>query len=354
MATPGEVHDHRSAVGGLGWLSAQSRPDLAYDTSQSQRRQNRPTLEDIRSVNKTIRTAKSTADFEHVVRPIPLEQLACVAYHDAAWSNVEDEQTLEAAGRPCEEPKLVSETTPMMDVPGPERPKHRSQAGYLLFFVDRREAAQGTVRTSTLVDWRSHCIKRVVHSTFAGEVLAAVEAMGAALCCRGVMLECLHGKDFVMGSLRTGPQSSDEMERVRQRLPILGICDCKSVYDAVARDGVLKLPTEKRLGVELASLKEIVHEEAGDVSATKLDQLPLRWVPTEHQLADCLTKAMNGQAIREAVMGGVLKISEGELGVRPLTANDETTQPVSQACVVATGIEAYVQWVTTWRCSEIP
>ena len=28
MATPGEVHDHRSAVGGLGWLSAQVETGL--------------------------------------------------------------------------------------------------------------------------------------------------------------------------------------------------------------------------------------------------------------------------------------------------------------------------------------
>ena len=52
MATAAEKHDHRSPVGGRGWLSAQSRPDLAFDTNEAQQHQNGPSLEDLK---KTIR-----------------------------------------------------------------------------------------------------------------------------------------------------------------------------------------------------------------------------------------------------------------------------------------------------------
>jgi hypothetical protein len=72
LGTNAELHDNRSAVGGLGWLAAQSRPDLAYDVSEAQRHQNAPTLEDLKKTNKAIKKAKDTAEFEHVVRKLDL------------------------------------------------------------------------------------------------------------------------------------------------------------------------------------------------------------------------------------------------------------------------------------------
>ncbi len=55
LATYGEKHDNRSAVGGLGWLTAQSRPDLAFLTSECQRHQDNPTLEDVKLTNKMMK-----------------------------------------------------------------------------------------------------------------------------------------------------------------------------------------------------------------------------------------------------------------------------------------------------------
>ena len=99
-------------------------------------------------------------------------------------------------------------------------------------------------------------------------------------------------------------------------VPLIGVTGCKSVFDAVHRDGVLKLPSEKRLGLEVASLREMVSEEAGDIDPTKLHALPLRWVPTEFQLADCLTKGMAGEDLRYAISTGHFPLREGEAGVR--------------------------------------
>ena len=36
--------------------------------------------------------------------------------------------------------------------------------------------------------------------------------------------------------------------------------DCKSVYDTIQSEGV-KLPTEKRLGLEIAALRDMVQSE---------------------------------------------------------------------------------------------
>jgi hypothetical protein len=49
----------------------------------------------------------------------------------------------------------------------------------------------------------------------------------------------------------------------------------------------------------------MIEAEAGDgYHEMSLGQLPLRWVPTEKQLADCLTKFMDATLLRECVHRG--------------------------------------------------
>ena len=130
-----------------------------------------PSVEDLRSTNKAIKLAKVTADHEHVIRWMDVRQLAMVVFHDNAWANVEDEAHVELAGRPVPEPP--SEKT--------ARPKIRTQAGYLLFLTTKDQLEKGEVTTSSLLDWRSHTIARVLQSTFAGETMSACEAFSAAI-----------------------------------------------------------------------------------------------------------------------------------------------------------------------------
>ena len=222
--------------------------------------------------------------------------------------------------------------------------RHRSQTEDLLSLASKRQVASGQVTDSTLVDGKSHTIKRVVHSTFAGEVMAACEGMGAAIYLRGLLLECLQGR-----------QATTQVDvKSREMLPLIGVTDCKSVFDCVHRDGVLKLPSEKRLGLEVASLREMVTEEAGDIDPTKLHALPFRWVPTEFQLADCLTKGMDGSALRHVITTGQFSLREGESGVRLVKGKRDDNDPAGfkdhavlltdheVACIKCWGLQDYV------------
>ena len=174
MATPAERHDNRSAVGGLGWIVAQTRPDVAFGTNEAQRHQNEPTLADIKQTNKLVELAKRTADHEQVIRAIAPSDLCMLVFHDAAWSNVESQEQLAEAA-------IIPEKPPEQKT---ARPKHRTQAGYLLdFAASKKEVGAGQVTCSSLLDWRSHTIPRVCTSTFAGETLAATES--ARPCLRG-------------------------------------------------------------------------------------------------------------------------------------------------------------------------
>ncbi len=158
----------------------------------------------------------------------------------------------------------------------------------------------GRVETSSLLDWRSHTIARVVCSTFAGETMAAVEGFSAAIYTRAVWCECVTGQGAALLD-----------EDLSEMAPVLGVTDCKSSFDTMQRDGV-KLPSERRLGLELAALREILSSEADkNISPTTMGGMPLRWLPTEVQLADALTKNMSGEPLRKAITTGALQLTEG-------------------------------------------
>lgn len=69
-ASYAEAYDNRSGVGGLSWLSSQTRPDLTFGVSRAQSAQADPTLHDIAHTNRLIRLAKQTTGFELTIRPI--------------------------------------------------------------------------------------------------------------------------------------------------------------------------------------------------------------------------------------------------------------------------------------------
>ena len=135
-----------------------------------------------------------------------------------------------------------------------------------------------------------------------------------------------------------------EAPELRKMLPIIGVTDCKSVYDTVHRDGFLKLPTEKRLNLDVAALKDMIHKEIAQKDPTALHAVPLCWVPTEHMLADCLTKAMDGTDLRTAISTGCLRIAEGEAGVRPVNCHEDQSSPPA-TCAVADSLPDYLKHV---------
>ena len=62
--------------------------------------------------------------------------------------------------------------------------------------------------------------------------------------------------------------------------PSILVTDCKSLYDAIHKEGAAPASTDKRLAIELA----IVKAEA--VSG----ETDLRWIDARYPIADCLTK----------------------------------------------------------------
>ena len=271
-------HDNRTAVGCLSWLAKESRPDLACAANFAQARQGSPTMADIKDTNKAIKQAKDYKENGIKIKPIPLHEMCLVVYHDAAWGNSEPEDEAVA--------HLVG---------------HRvgSQIGYLVLAVHNSGIGGRPCAMSTLA-WKSHSCKRVCRSTFAGETMACCEGVECAIHLRARLLS------LMLRKLIKEPEAAE-------MVPIHAVTDCKSLFDFVHRCGTPKPTADRRLIIDLASLKQIFLNEAkgwwkrerGDETPAVDDPLlfPFHWVPSGHQLSDIMTKQMKPEAWWSAVAG---------------------------------------------------
>ena len=80
-ATEAEATDYRSVIGSLQWLTAQSRPDLAFECNQLQKRSVDLRVRDLQRANRAVKEAVKNR-FEIVFRPIG-HDAEILAFHDA-------------------------------------------------------------------------------------------------------------------------------------------------------------------------------------------------------------------------------------------------------------------------------
>ena len=76
--------------------------------------------------------------------------------------------------------------------------------------------------------------------------------------------------------------------------PSILVMDCKSLYDAIHKEGAAPASTDKRLAIELATVK------AKAVSG----ETDLWWIDARYQIADCLTKhaSRKSEAVLQKIM----------------------------------------------------
>ena len=77
----------------LGWLSSQSRPDLAVQTSLSQQCFPNPTVEHLLQTNQAVRRARQDSDLEIKVPYIDPQDLTVCSWSDAASANAVNDKT---------------------------------------------------------------------------------------------------------------------------------------------------------------------------------------------------------------------------------------------------------------------
>ena len=285
-ATEEERGNFRSVVGSLQWLATQSRPDLAFETNQLQKRIADLRVADLIRANKAVKEAKlhrMRIVFEDLGRDAEL-----VVYSDAGlYSSVGVEISEQEANDVLQssfDKRLVY-----------------SQKGGVVGFVKRGSTeTKSTPNHINVLDWRSSTNKRVIESSFAAETHAALMAMGMGHFCQVLTSELRFGSDVV------GSVEDDGWDDL---VSMTLVTDCKSIYDTVHKDG--QHISDKANVVHAVLLRQMLSTRRAQCKTKLL------WVPTRHQIADGLTKGRRSKELREQVSSGVvfreLAVKRGKL-----------------------------------------
>ncbi|CAE7358286.1 nphp3 [Symbiodinium sp. CCMP2592] len=149
---------------------------------------------------------------------------------------------------------------------------------------------KGELGKVSIVSWSSHRIDRTCRSPGAAETQAAVNGEDTVFYVRYQWSEIIHG-----------PADARDPEGCATKVVGCLISDSRNVYDKLATEVLSIKGAEKRSNLELLSLKE----------AQQRTGLQIRWVHSEAQLSNPLTKAGGPKELELFYrMGNVCKIVE--------------------------------------------
>ena len=273
-ATQTELTDYRSVVGSLQWLATQSRPDLAFECNQLQKRVSDLRVRDLHRANRAVKEALKHR-FEILFRPLGADA-ELVTFHDAGLYS--------SLGVEIEE----REVEDILQA-GNERKLIYSQKGVCVGFVRKGATDREDRAHYNLVDWKSATNRRVVESSFASETHAALMGHNMSRFAQVLLSEIRYGSEVI---------ASVEDDGWQDLVPVTLITDCKSIYDTVHKDG--QHVGEKGNIVHAVLLRQLLSTR-GEAGKAKL-----MWVPTRCQVADGLTKGARGSDIRDQLQEGLL------------------------------------------------
>ena len=247
----------RALLGGLSWVAQQTAPHLSAEVSLLLSEVGRSTVDTIIKTNILLSHTKARKEHQMLIHKCSSQEaLSMYVWVDAGSQN---------------------------------RPDGGSTQG---IFVGIGPAAlqEGELGKISPVAWHSSKIDRACRSPGAAEAQAAVNGEDCLFFARYQWSELEHG----------GVDPRDAVRTVKQTDGCL-VTDSKNVYDKLREEVLVIKGAEKRTSIELIGLKE----------SQWTTNLRIRWVHSEAQLANGLTKAHGGKEIELFYqMGHIWKIVE--------------------------------------------
>ena len=225
----------RALLGGISWLAQQTGPHFSGDVGFLLSEVNKSRIETIFKANKLLDRVKSMRDHKMKIHAIPVEQLSLYCWVDAGSQNRHDGSSTQG---------IVIGTGP-------------------------KALLTGECAPVSLIAWRSQKIDRKCRSPGAAEALAAINGEDALFYARFQLAEMLG--------------FSVDVRNVDKTVNQIGGClisDSRNVYDKLETETLNIRGAEKRTDIEMLALK----------SAQVRNQVQVRWVHGEAQLANGLTK----------------------------------------------------------------
>ena len=243
----------RGLLGSLQWPAVQSSPHLQASASLLAGQVSAGNVETLNEANRLLRFAKANSDVKLEYKAIcPLEDLRLVCSFDAAFGIRRD---------------------------------GASQGGYVTMLVPKG-VFEGEEHPYHVVDWRSAKLPRIARSSLSAEAQAAGQAVDA------VDHLCVHWGHIV------NPHTplAELMAQPSPLEPTL-VTDAKALYDSYQREALGNNLTDKRTGLEVKVMKERLQGLGGR----------LRWMSSERQFADGLTKFGTRQLLADRLRYGKVK-----------------------------------------------
>ena len=231
-------------------------PHLQASVSLLQGQISRSTIGTINEVNRTLKFAKEYADvglhYQHDPAYSHNQLPTFIVFSDAALATREDLS---------------------------------SQGGYLILAAHPRILDGETVPIQ-VVDWSSKKLTRVSRSSLNSEAQAAATAVDA--------LEFVKTFYALMLDPRRDPRQDSAMQDLGMSALVV---DAKALYDAAVKDGLSSV-TDKRTAIEVTVIKERM----------RACWATWRWVSSERQVADGLTKEQARKALADTLRSGTLRL----------------------------------------------
>ena len=278
--TEGERQSLRALIGSLQYAAINTRPDIASRLGWLQSNINKATVSTLLEANKVLHEAKMFADVTVKIQPIPLENLRFVAFSDASFA---------------------SEKVP------------DSHQG-MLIMACHKDIGENKSSAVNPVVWHSKKIQKVVVSTLSAEAMSLAGAVDVLTWIRLFWAWLRDGKcqwqlaDETLLKLPPAFAAIPPGEDTPTPQPPINIhkvpsfknnnhqdiitTDCKSLYDLISRHAPPSCQ-EFRTQLQAKLIKE--HLNNG---------IMIRWVPSQAQLADALTKIMDASVLRECMALG--------------------------------------------------
>ena len=233
----------RAVLGALSWHAQQVAPHISAEVSLLLSEVNTSTVQTIVQVNTLVAAVKSRRKHEMLIHSFPESvELGCFAWVDAANENRHDGGSTQG----------------------------------IFIGLAPVSLLQGELCQISPVAWHSHKIDRICRSPGAAETQAAVNGEDNMYYARYQWAEMLFG-----------PGDTKDPDAMVSKVSGCVISDSRNVYDKLQTEVLVIKGAEKKANIELLSLKQ----------AQTRTKVVVRWVHSEAQLANSLTKKNGGKEL---------------------------------------------------------
>ena len=265
----------RALLGGLSWYAQQTGPHVSAEVSLLLSEVNTSTVDSVLRANLLLQHARARKDHSILIHKCNQHDMQFYAWVDAASQNRVDGGSTQG----------------------------------ILVGAASSELLAGEVSNISMISWQSSKIDRTCRSPGAAEAQAAVNGDDALFYARYQWHEIIHGAVDVR-----------HPERSVKKIGGTLITDSRNVYDKLNTEVLVVKGAEKRANLELISLKE----------SQQSTNLGIRWVHSEAQLANSLTKGGSKEIELFYQMNAAWRIVEDERMQSARKRRSEGLAPLEQ------------------------